>query len=112
MIPTSRHRYRMRSAPGRWGWLLMGLAGLALFGFLLSRADRLPGPVGAAIRHNRVTGRDAGALFYTDVEHLPARFFQLRPRHPDLLPITLLERTTVAALRCQNRRPRRDLLLA
>lgn len=46
------------------------LAGVLLVVVLwvVSRVDRLPGPVGDVFRHTRESGRDAGALFYTDVD--------------------------------------------
>ena len=59
----------LQRAIGRRGTsaLAVGVAGLLGVFWLLTHADRLPGPAGAAIRHNVETGRGTG-LFYTDVD--------------------------------------------
>ena len=54
--------------PGRAGRLVAGLLALAGLALLLSQAVRLPGPAGGVLRRNAAGGRDAAALFYTDVD--------------------------------------------
>lgn len=53
---------------GRAVRLAAGLLALAALALLLSQAGRLPGPAGEAVRRNAETGRDAAALFYTEVD--------------------------------------------
>ena len=61
-VPMKRER-----AIGRWGRLVAGWAALLLLFVGLTQAGRLPGAVGDAIRHNLESGRDATAMFYTDL---------------------------------------------
>ena len=44
-----------------------GVIALAALAFALAHANRIPGDVGEMIRANIETGRDATALFYTEV---------------------------------------------
>lgn len=53
---------------GRPVRLAAGLLALAALALLLSQAGRLPGPAGDAVRRNAEAGRDAAALFYTEVD--------------------------------------------
>ena len=53
---------------GRPVRLAAGLLALAALALLLSQAGRLPGPAGEALRRNAEAGRDAAALFYTEVD--------------------------------------------
>ncbi len=48
--------------------MVLAAALLAITVWAVSRFDRLPGPLGDVFRHSRASGRDAGALFYTDVD--------------------------------------------
>ncbi len=52
--------------------LVIGMLGLGALALLLSQADRLPGPVGDAIRRNAAADRDTTALFYTEADGWPA----------------------------------------
>lgn len=48
--------------------LVIGLVALGALAFGLAQANRLPGALGATVRGNLATDRDATALFYTEVE--------------------------------------------
>jgi len=48
--------------------LAIGALAIALLGFVVSQAGRLPGPAGELIRTNIETDRDTTALFYTEVD--------------------------------------------
>ena len=61
-VPMKRER-----AIGRLGWVVAGWTALLLLFVGLTQAGRLPGAVGDAIRHNLASGRDATAMFYTDL---------------------------------------------
>lgn len=54
--------------PGRAGRFCAGMLALAGLALLLSQAGRLPGPAGGVLRRNAADGRDAAALFYTEVD--------------------------------------------
>ena len=48
--------------------LAVGAIAIAVLGFALAQADRLPGTLGELIRANVEADRDATALFYTEVD--------------------------------------------
>ena len=52
----------------RWSRLVAGVAVVAAFGWGLTVLSDLPGVPGEVIRANVASGRDATALFYTEVD--------------------------------------------